>query len=57
MVKARLSRFLIDRIHRDWVDGLFPQGWVEEEYPYPTGYDTTINSKGIKPSAHHFSES
>jgi len=29
--KAVLSRFLVDRIHRDWIDRLFPQGWKIEK--------------------------
>lgn len=31
--KARLSRFLLDRIPKDWLDKLFPQGWEEEIKP------------------------
>lgn len=31
MDKAILSKFLIDRIHKDWIDRLFPQGWMLEE--------------------------
>ena len=30
MDKAILSKFLVDRIHKDWIDRLFPQGWMIE---------------------------
>ena len=31
MNKAVLSRFIVDRIHPDWIDRLFPQGWMVED--------------------------
>ena len=31
MNKTVLSRFLVDRIHKDWIDRLFPQGWMIEK--------------------------
>jgi len=31
MVKAELSKFLVDRIHPDWIDRLYPQGWTVEK--------------------------
>lgn len=31
MDKAILSRFIIDRIHPDWLDRLYPQGWKVED--------------------------
>ena len=30
MPKAILSKFLVDRIHTDWVDRLYPQGYKVE---------------------------
>ena len=30
MPKAVLSRFLVERIHKDWIDRLYPQGWMVE---------------------------
>ena len=26
--KIKLSKFLIDRIHKDWIDRLFPERWT-----------------------------
>lgn len=31
MSKAVLSKFLVDRIHRDWIDRLYSQGWEIEQ--------------------------
>lgn len=28
MPKAILSKFLVDRIHKTWIDRLYPQGWT-----------------------------
>ena len=40
--KAVLNRFLVERIHKDWIDRLYPQGWEEEGDPHPTAFDNTI---------------
>ena len=31
MNKAVLNKFLIDRVHKDWIDRLFPGGWKDED--------------------------
>ena len=43
--KARLSKFLVERIHRGWIDRLYPQGWEMEKDPYPTTLGIDIISK------------
>ena len=45
MSKAVLSRFLVDRIHKGWIDRLFPQGWEKERDPHPTDINNNIISK------------
>ena len=49
-MKARLEKFLVDRIHREWIDRLYPQGWVEVE-PHPTAIDIDIINKGVSTPA------
>ncbi len=29
--KVVLSKFLVDRIHKDWIDKLYPQDWMLEK--------------------------
>ena len=31
MYKATLNKFLIDRIHKDWIDRLYPEEWIAED--------------------------
>ncbi len=48
--KARLSKFLVDRIPKGWVDRLYPQGWEMENDPHPSESDIMIISKTLSPS-------
>lgn len=52
--KARLSKFLIERIHRDWIDRLFPQGWEMENDPHPTANEYTLSNKANSISDNNF---
>ena len=51
MAKAVLSKFLIDRIHKDWIDRLFPQGWEEERDRHPAPFNNNIISKAHSSTA------
>ena len=45
MHKVVLSRFLADRIHKDWIDRLYPQGWTVAK-PKTSGRGGTPNGAG-----------
>ena len=57
MRQARLSKFLIERIPKGWIDRLYPQGWEEEKDPHPTALDIDILDKGIPTCDNQISKS
>ena len=47
----RLNKFLLDRIHPDWIDRLFPQDRMVEIDPYPTDSNNNISAHPLLSTA------